>query len=162
MALKKRGRDRLYIIAKILSVIRKGALKTQIMYKANLSFAQLNEYLALLLETDLVKSFDKDGRTIYTVSKKGLRYLSNYGRISDLLVPTSSEDDFRDEKDPFTIQLKISELKRAIERLQDSLALTGKCSNCGKYIFLDFEFCPYCGESLVPVKSVHVAERKHI
>ena len=40
-------RDRLYIIAEILEIAREGTLKTQVMYRANLSFTQLNDYLGL-------------------------------------------------------------------------------------------------------------------
>ena len=39
-------RDRFCIIAEILVVAKDGSLKTQIMYRADLSLAQLNEYLS--------------------------------------------------------------------------------------------------------------------
>ncbi|MFZ7137741.1 MAG: winged helix-turn-helix domain-containing protein [archaeon] len=47
---RKRGKQRkkrFHMIAKLLN-ITKTALKTQIMYKANLGLAQLNEYLIFL------------------------------------------------------------------------------------------------------------------
>lgn len=37
-------RDKIDIIAEITNIAKDGALKTQIMYKANLSFSQLNIY----------------------------------------------------------------------------------------------------------------------
>jgi len=81
----RKRRDRLYIIAEILEVAGEGTLKTQIMYKANLSFAQLNEYLAFLLETDLLKIISAEEKTIYKTTRKGIRYLQSYKEIRDLL-----------------------------------------------------------------------------
>ncbi len=81
----RKRRDRLYIIAEILEVAGDGTLKTQIMYKANLSFAQLNEYLSFLLETDLLKVFSNEEKTIYKTTRKGIRFLQNYRQIRDLL-----------------------------------------------------------------------------
>lgn len=42
----RRLRDRFCIIAEILVVARDGNLKPQIMYKADLNYAQMNEYLS--------------------------------------------------------------------------------------------------------------------
>jgi len=81
----RKRRDRLYIIAEILEVAGEGTLKTQIMYKANLSFAQLNEYLAFLLETDLLKVISDEQKNIYKTTRKGIRYLQGYKEIRDLL-----------------------------------------------------------------------------
>jgi len=81
LALQKRGRDRLYIIAEILNIASDGALKTQIMYKANLSFAQLNDYLSLLLEMKLLESIVLNEKTMYKTTPKGLEYLQSYLEI---------------------------------------------------------------------------------
>ncbi|UCG45545.1 MAG: hypothetical protein JSV58_01825 [Candidatus Bathyarchaeota archaeon] len=81
----RKRRDRLYIIADILSIAKSGSLKTQIMYKANLSFAQLNEYLSFLLETKLIVSNSRAEKTVYKVTSKGMRFLQNYAKIRDLL-----------------------------------------------------------------------------
>jgi len=81
----RKRRDRLHIVADILSIARNGSLKTQIMYKANLSFAQLNEYLSFLLETKLLASITQNQKTFYKVTSKGMRYLRNYAKIRDLL-----------------------------------------------------------------------------
>ena len=48
-------RDKLGIIAEILDVAKDGTLKTQIMYRANLSFVQLTEYLEYMLKTELIQ-----------------------------------------------------------------------------------------------------------
>jgi len=81
----RKRRDRLYIIAEILTIAKDGSLKTQIMYKANLSFAQLNGYLSFLVETELLKVNTNNRKTFYKTSPKGVKYLENYKEISILL-----------------------------------------------------------------------------
>ena len=81
----RRRRDRLYIIADILVIAKSESLKTQIMYKANLSFAQLNEYLSFLLEVKLLTSTTQSDRKVYRMAPKGMRFLQSYAKIKDLL-----------------------------------------------------------------------------
>ena len=78
-------RDHLFIMAEILEVAIDGALKTQVMYRANLSFAQLNEYLKLMLDIKLLETTKNTERTLYKTTAKGVRYLQSYREISDLL-----------------------------------------------------------------------------
>jgi predicted transcriptional regulator len=78
-------RDRLYIIAEILKIAREGSLKTQIMYKANLSFAQLNEYLSFLTRMELIKIRKEENKKVYRITEKGEEYLERYEEISSLL-----------------------------------------------------------------------------
>ena len=80
---KRRGRS--VITAEILAIAIGGKLKTQIMYGANLSFAQLNEYLSFLLENGLLKAGAEDNNTLYKTTSKGVKYLKRYERISSLL-----------------------------------------------------------------------------
>ena len=81
----RKRRGRLRIIAEILETARDGALKTPIMYKANLSFDQLNEYLSYLLEIKLLETITKDKERIYKATDKGLKYLQGYTKIRGLL-----------------------------------------------------------------------------
>jgi len=81
----RKRRDRLYIMGKILEIARDGCLKTRIMYRANLSFVQLNEYLGFLLEMELLKETSEDGKSVYRTTRKGVRFLRNYYKIRDLL-----------------------------------------------------------------------------
>jgi len=62
-------------MAEVLVVTSNGALKTQIMYKANLSFAQLNEYLSFLLEVGLLKTVKKGEKKIYKTTRRVLNIL---------------------------------------------------------------------------------------
>jgi len=81
----RKRRDRLFIMAEILEIAREGVLKTQIMYRANLSFAQLNEYLSLLLDLNLLEAVKITEKTMYKTTDKGLRYLQSYREIRELL-----------------------------------------------------------------------------
>jgi predicted transcriptional regulator len=72
-------------MAEILEVAIDGALKTQVMYRANLSFAQLNEYLRLMMDLRLLESVKNTERTLYKTTAKGVRYLQSYREIRDLL-----------------------------------------------------------------------------
>jgi predicted transcriptional regulator len=82
---ERKRRDRLYIIAEILTIAKDGCLKTQIMYRANLSFAQLNEYLSFLIKMDLLKVKNENRRNTYTTTTKGDKYLEKYTDIANLL-----------------------------------------------------------------------------
>ncbi len=81
----RKRRDRLHIMAEVLGVTIDGALKTQIMYKANLSFAQLNEYLSLLLRLGLLKRNKEEQKTLYKTTPKGIEYLKSYEEIRAIL-----------------------------------------------------------------------------
>jgi len=87
---RRKRRDRLYIIAEILDISKDGVLKTQIMYKANLSFSQLNDYLKFLVNLNFLEAKKIDGRIIYKTTEKGLRYLDNYKEILQLLKNTKN------------------------------------------------------------------------
>ncbi len=81
----QRRRDRLHIIAQILEIAKSGCLKTQIMYRANLSFAQLNEYLSFLTKIHLLTIENENKKSIYVTSAKGNQYLVKYDDIADIL-----------------------------------------------------------------------------
>jgi predicted transcriptional regulator len=82
--LQKR-RDKLVIMADILQIARKGALKTQILYKANLSFDQLKQYLGVLTASDMLKKTRRKQREIYEATPKGLEFLKTHKEIMDFL-----------------------------------------------------------------------------
>jgi predicted transcriptional regulator len=72
-------RDRLQIIADILSIASKRAKKTQIMYQANLSYRLLCRYLGEVLDADLV-SFEKGD--CYVLTAKGKEFLGRHEEYS--------------------------------------------------------------------------------
>jgi predicted transcriptional regulator len=78
-------RDRLYITADILKATKRGTTKTEIMYKAGLSFAQLSGYLSFAVRLGLVEVASKNGRLFYKTTAKGMRYFKSYAEIRHLL-----------------------------------------------------------------------------
>jgi len=72
------------ILASILKVASNGALKTHIMYKANLSHRQLERYLAFLEERGLLaQGVDEGmGNRIYRITEKGFDFLREYSHVS--------------------------------------------------------------------------------
>jgi predicted transcriptional regulator len=78
-------RDKINIIAEITDIAKNGALKTQIMYKANLSFAQLTEYLVLLKRINILEKSNQSGKEVYTATQKGLEFLQKQQEIMQLL-----------------------------------------------------------------------------
>ena len=80
-----RRRDKLSIIAEILEIAKSETLKTQIMYKANLSFAQLNDYLKFMLKANLLKKFRANGKNVYMASEKGIDFLQRHSELTELL-----------------------------------------------------------------------------
>lgn len=85
MEIENKRRDKLDIIAKILAIAKDGLLKTQIMYRANLSFAQLNEYLDFLTGINLLVLEKENGKKVYKTTEKGERYIHKYDGISYIL-----------------------------------------------------------------------------
>jgi len=78
-------RDRMYIMAEVLEIAKDNALKTQIMYKAGLSFTQVNGYLKTMLEATLLKEVKENDRKIYSATMKGLDFLQRYREMAELL-----------------------------------------------------------------------------
>jgi len=78
-------RDKLCIIAEIIEIAKGGTLKTQIMYRANLSFAQLNEYLKFMLKIKLIQKLVEHGKEVYVSTEKGLDFLQRQCELTELL-----------------------------------------------------------------------------
>jgi predicted transcriptional regulator len=78
-------RDRLVIMAEIIGLAKKGISKTHIMFKANLSFSQLNQYLELLSNTALLEKISIDEKVVYHATEKGLEFLEKQQEAIDLL-----------------------------------------------------------------------------
>lgn len=74
----RKYRDKLRIIADILSVIKDGARKTHVMYRANLSYALLCRYLTEVLEAGLIWSDDEK----YRLTHRGIKFLDRFWEYS--------------------------------------------------------------------------------
>jgi predicted transcriptional regulator len=63
------------------------------MYRANLSYDQLNEYLTFLLENKLVtKEADEEyeGALVYKATQKGRLFLDRYAQLQEIISHPSS------------------------------------------------------------------------
>jgi len=82
-------RSRTDMTAQILEAANGGVTKTKIMYKAFLSYAQLKEYLAVLIENGLLEYIE--GEQIYRTTEKGNRFLKIYNQIGEYVAADMSE-----------------------------------------------------------------------
>ena len=76
-----RNRSRIELASNILEAANGGATKTKIMYKAFLSYAQLQEYLAMLIANSLLM---REG-DIYKTTSRGIGFLQTTRQLSGLL-----------------------------------------------------------------------------
>ena len=72
-----RKRNSMDIIANILKIAQHGAIKTHIVYKANLNFKVLREYIEKMEQAGLITVLQEKRQTIKTTDE-GLLYLKNY------------------------------------------------------------------------------------
>ena len=82
-------RSRTDITAQILEAANGGVTKTKIMYKAFLSYAQLKEYLTVLIENGLLEYIE--GEQINRTTEKGNRFLKIYNQIGEYVAADVSE-----------------------------------------------------------------------
>ena len=78
-------RDRLMIMAEIMEAAKEGQGKTRLMYKVNLSFSQVNEYLSFLTEKGFLKLTVRNKKRSYETTQKGSNYIENYTEMANLL-----------------------------------------------------------------------------
>ncbi|MEM5834299.1 MAG: winged helix-turn-helix domain-containing protein [Candidatus Aenigmatarchaeota archaeon] len=80
---KETRREEFKIIADILSLASRPINKTHIMYKANLSFTQLERYLRRVLSCGLLEQ--KNSPITYQITEKGKRFLKIYHQMMQIL-----------------------------------------------------------------------------
>jgi len=81
-----RRRSNIEIIADMLRVGENGAGKTEIMYSANMSYAQIQKYLAFLLGHGFINKVEVGNPIVtYQVTEKGIELLRNIDNITEVL-----------------------------------------------------------------------------
>jgi len=79
-------RSNIEIIADMLRVGENGAGKTEIMYSANMSYSQIQKYLAFLLSHGLINKVEVGNPIVtYHVTDKGRGLLENINNIMEVL-----------------------------------------------------------------------------
>ena len=81
-----RRRSNIEIIADMLKVGENGAGKTEIMYSANMSYAQIQKYLGFLLSHGFINKVKVGNPVVtYQVTGKGGELLKNINSIIEVL-----------------------------------------------------------------------------
>ena len=81
-----RRRSNIEIIADMLRVGENGAGKTEIMYSANMSYAQIQKYLGFLLSHGFINKVKVGNPSVtYQVTDKGGELLKNIDSIVEVL-----------------------------------------------------------------------------
>lgn len=82
----RKRRDRIQIIEDILTAAEdpRGALKTHLVYRANLNFMRLEQYLTYLLENELLEVSGEDDR--YYLTSKGRNFITQVQETRSFLV----------------------------------------------------------------------------
>jgi len=92
-----RRRDRHDIIAEILKTAVNGQIKTHIMYRAKLSYSQINGYLPLLVEKGFLENIHvtrgKQHITLYRTTSKGMQFIENLESVNKLWTKSSSSSE---------------------------------------------------------------------
>jgi predicted transcriptional regulator len=86
------NRGKIQITADILYLSTVAIKKTHIMYKANLSYEQVNYYLTDLLNNDLLSQHILENGIVFRTSEKGREYLKHYTRLMDLVNEREKEN----------------------------------------------------------------------
>jgi predicted transcriptional regulator len=72
------NRGKIEIMADVVYLSTSGIKKTHIMYKANLSYDQINRYLRELLKLTFIEIAIDEGTVIYRATEKGRLFLHHY------------------------------------------------------------------------------------
>ena len=86
------NRGKIQITADILCLSTVAIKKTHIMYKANLSYEQVNYYLTDLLNNELLSQHILENGVVFRTSEKGREYLKHYTRLMDLVKEREKEN----------------------------------------------------------------------
>ena len=81
------NRSRTEIVGNILDAANGGATKTKTSF---LSYSQLNEYLSILIENNLIEYLDGDNN--FKTTEKGLNFLKMHNQIEELLQTTTKNN----------------------------------------------------------------------
>ena len=79
-------RTKIEIIHDILNAIQKkgGKIKpTHLLYKSNLSYKKMLEYIGELLHKGMVGEEEVKGKKMYTITDKGLNYIQEFKKIKE-------------------------------------------------------------------------------
>ena len=82
-------RSRWDIMAAVLEIAKSPESKTHVMYRANLSFRQLERYLEFLLAKGLLEVSERShsrAAKLFVTTHKGLSFLEAYHRLEEIVI----------------------------------------------------------------------------
>jgi len=82
--LLREKRDTIKLIVDILEITLNEATKTDIVYKANLNFKQVQKFLDFLIKKGLI-SVSSNKRKRYRTTEKGKEFIRRYRKIVELI-----------------------------------------------------------------------------
>jgi predicted transcriptional regulator len=85
-------RGRFEIIYDILAITKKPTNKTNILYKCNLSFSQLQKYLKYLRNKGLLDSSSNNGKMVYQATTKGKEFIKDYENLNRSLESSNKKE----------------------------------------------------------------------
>ena len=91
---RKRERDRIGIVAEILELSRHGELKTNIMWRARLSYLMLNGYLDLMMSNKLLDKTLLNNKEVFKTTDRGMKFLYHCREMTGLL-ETQDDDEHK-------------------------------------------------------------------
>ena len=86
----KKYRSRTDIVSQILQAANGSVTKTKLMYKVFLSYEQIKEYLAILIQSGLVEYIEET--QTYKTTEKGLKFLKMYEQMQQELIMTTNNN----------------------------------------------------------------------
>ncbi len=89
---KVKRRDRFGILSAILLNADKGVRQTQLMIRVGMVSSQFDNYVRLLLKSELVEISKNLGDTVFTTTKKGKKFVNNFCTLVKLLDSEKSSD----------------------------------------------------------------------
>ncbi len=86
-------RDRTELVTSVLEVINGRSLNaSQIMYRSFLSYAQMKQYVSILIDAGLIRTTyqEENRRRTYRITDKGLMFLHLHNQLDELLLTTTT------------------------------------------------------------------------
>lgn len=101
-----KNRSNFDITAAVLRSAQNGQLKTRIMYESRTSMKQLNEYLEMLIETEMIEQRRSAKRLYYHTTEKGSLFLNSYEQILHIILRERTKNGPKQEESIPVVSVK--------------------------------------------------------
>src|SRR5438270_8941159 len=82
---RKNNRGKIQIMGDVLGLATSGIKKTHIMYRANLSYEQVHQYLSELIERSLLIQESSQEGVVYRTTDRGREFLQYYTKLVEFM-----------------------------------------------------------------------------